>query len=75
MPKEMISGIASGPACPPVVLGSKCTFPAHCLSPWGAAVEEGSPEINLFSSQAGDWEGVLFSRHYKRLPTSYDTEP
>lgn len=59
MPKEMISGLASGPACPPVVIGSNCTFPAHRLSQWGAAVEEGSPEINLFSSQAGAGGGAV----------------
>lgn len=55
MTKASISGITRGPACPPVVLGSNCTFPARFLQR-GAALEEGSPEINLFSPQAGDQE-------------------
>lgn len=62
MTKEIVSGITRGPACPPVVLSSNCTFPA-CFSQWGAALEEGSPEINSFSQQAGDQEqgAVLLS--------------
>lgn len=71
MAKEMIPGIASGPACPPVVLGGNCTLSAR-FSRWA---EEGSPEINLFSSQVSDWEGVLFSCLFKHLSILYDIEP
>lgn len=32
------------------------SLPAFCNGERGAALEEGSPEINLFSPQAGDQE-------------------